>query len=115
MYGALSGDGKHLSRQDDKFDTKSLIAYMEKVKKKFKKFIEFLDRATQIRSEMVEKYFQQNTQTINIEYFLWVQCSSILLKNVGDSVKVTYYQTTILVSHRLNRRYPTTIVQEGLT
>jgi hypothetical protein len=41
VYGALSGEGKHLFIQDDKFDTKSLIAYMEKVKKTFKKFIEF--------------------------------------------------------------------------
>jgi hypothetical protein len=42
VYGVLSLDGKQLFRQqDDKFDTKSLIAHMEKVKKKFIEFLEF--------------------------------------------------------------------------
>jgi hypothetical protein len=38
------------------------------------------------------------------------------LKSVGDRVRVrvTYYQTTTPVSHRLNKQYLTTIGKEGL-
>ena len=70
MYGALSLDGKQLFRQDDKFDSQSFISYLEQVKKKFNKFVIFLDRATQHRSKkVVEEYLQQNIETIKVEYF----------------------------------------------
>lgn len=69
VYGVLSLDGKQLFRQDEKFDSQSFIAYMKQVKKKFKKFVIFLDRATQHRSKMVEEYFQRNSKTIRAEYF----------------------------------------------
>ncbi len=39
----------------------------------------------------------------------------MLLKNVGDRVNATYWQTTTLVSHRSNRQSLTTIGKEGLT
>ena len=111
MYGALSEDGKHLFRQDDKFDTKSFIAYMEKVENKFIEFIEFFDRATQIRSEMVEEYFQQNLEKINIEYFLRVQCSSILLKKCWRQCKgntpSNYYSSFSQVKQAISNYYST--------
>jgi hypothetical protein len=39
----------------------------------------------------------------------------MLLRNAGDRVNATYYQTTTPVSHRLNRQYLITIGKEGLT
>jgi len=64
VYGVLSLDGKQLFRQDEKFDSQSFIDYLEQVKKKFRKFIVFLDRATQHRSKVVEEYFQQKISCV---------------------------------------------------
>lgn len=48
----------------------SFITYLEEVKKKFKKFVMFLDRAaTQHRSKLVKDYLQSNKDTMKIEYF----------------------------------------------
>jgi transposase len=69
VYGVLSLDGKQLFRQYDRFDSHSFIAYLEEIRKKFKKFIMFVDRATQHRSKMVEEYLQRNIEAIKIEYF----------------------------------------------
>ena len=69
VYGVLSLDGKQFFRQDDQFDSQSFISYLEQVRKKFKKFVIFLDRATQHRLKVVEEYFQHNLKTIKVEYF----------------------------------------------
>jgi len=70
VYGALSLDGKQLFRQnDERFDSLSFIAYLNQVKKKFKKFVMIVDRATQHRSKMIKEYLQRNIDTIKIEYF----------------------------------------------
>ena len=69
VYGVLSLNGKQLFRQDEKFDSDSFVAYLEVIKKKFKKFIIFLDRATQHRSKMVVEDLQRNSKTIRVEYF----------------------------------------------
>ena len=69
VFGTLSLDGKQLFRQYERFDSHSFIAYLEVVKKKFKKFIIFADRATQHRSQVVKEYLQGNLETIRTEYF----------------------------------------------
>ena len=69
VFGVLSLNGKQLFRQYQRFDSDSFIAYLEEIKKKFKKFIMFVDRATQHRSKMVEEYLQRNSKTIRVEYF----------------------------------------------
>jgi hypothetical protein len=67
VYGVLSLEGKQLFRQQkDKFDGHTFIGYLDQVRKKF---IIFLDRATQHRSKKVEEYLQQNIETIKVEYF----------------------------------------------
>jgi hypothetical protein len=45
IFRALSVDGKQLFRQYNRFDGHSFIKYLEQVRKKFKKFIIFLDGA----------------------------------------------------------------------
>ena len=69
VFGVLSLDGKQLFRQYERFDSHSFIAYLEEARKKFKKFIMIVDRATQHRSRMVKEYLQRNLETIRIEYF----------------------------------------------
>ena len=69
VYGVLSLDGKQLFRQDDKFDSQSFLSYLDQVKKKFNKFVIFIDRATQHKSKLVKDHFQRNSKTIKVEYF----------------------------------------------
>jgi transposase len=69
VFGVLSLDGKQLFRQYERFDSQSFIAYLEDVKRKFNKFIVFVDRAAQHRSKIVKEYLQRNLETIRIEYF----------------------------------------------
>jgi hypothetical protein len=54
IFGILSMDGKQLFRQYTRFDSHSFIRYLDEVRKKFKKFVIFLDRATQHRSIVVQ-------------------------------------------------------------
>jgi hypothetical protein len=69
VFGIPSLNGKQLFRQYERFDSQSFIAYLEEVRKKFKKFIMIVGRATQHRSRMVKEYLQRNLETIRIEYF----------------------------------------------
>ena len=70
VFGVLSLNGKQLFRQYERFDShQSFIAYLEEARKKFKKFIMIVDRATQHRSRMVKEYLQRNSETIRMEYF----------------------------------------------
>jgi transposase len=55
--------------QYDRFDSLSFIAYLDEVRKKFRKFIMFVDRATQHRSKVVKEYLQRNEDCIRVEYF----------------------------------------------
>jgi transposase len=68
IFGVLSNDGKQLFRQYDQFNSYSFIRYLDEVKKKFKKFVMFVDRATQHRSKIVKKYLQRNKDIMRIEY-----------------------------------------------
>ena len=69
IFGVLSNEGKQLFRQYERFDSHSFINYLEVVKKKFKKFVIFVDRATQHRSKVVQEYLQRNEDSMRIEYF----------------------------------------------
>ena len=62
-------DGKQLFRQYTRFDSYSFIRYLDEVRKKFKKFVIFLDRATPHRSKVVQEYLQRNGDNIKVEYF----------------------------------------------
>jgi transposase len=68
IFGVLSNDGKQLFRQYGQFNSYSFIRYLEEVRKKFKKFVMFVDRATQHSSKMVKKYLQRNKDRMRIEY-----------------------------------------------
>ncbi len=61
IYGIPSLDGKQLFRQYERFDSQSFITYLEEIKKKFNKFIMFVDRATQHRSKIVKECTYEET------------------------------------------------------
>ncbi len=69
VYGVLSLDDKQLFRLYEKFDSQSFITYLDEVKKKFKKFIMVVDRATQHRARKVLEYLQRNSDNVKIDYF----------------------------------------------
>ena len=69
IYGVLALDGKQLFRQKERFDSQTFVTYLEDVRKKFKKFVMIVDRATQHRSRTIKEYLQRNERTIRIEYF----------------------------------------------
>ena len=69
VFGALSLDGKQLFRQYERFDSCSFTTYLEEARKRFKKFIMFLDRAAQHRSKEVNEYLQRNVDNVMVEYF----------------------------------------------
>ncbi len=66
IFRVLSKYGKQLFRQQyDRFDSHSFITYLEEVRKKFKKFVIFVDRASQYRSkEVIQEYLQRNEDCI---------------------------------------------------
>ena len=69
IFGVLSLDGKQLFRQYDRFDSHSFITYLEETRRRFKKFIMFVDRAAQHRSKEVREYLQRNVDNVRVEYF----------------------------------------------
>ncbi len=69
VYDVLSLDGKQLFRQYDRFDSHSFMFYLDEVRKKFKKFIMFVDRASQHRSKKVQEYLQRNSDNMKVDYF----------------------------------------------
>ena len=111
IFGVLSNDGKQLFRQYNRFDSHSFIRYLEQVRKKFKKFIIFVDRAPQHRSKIVKKYLQRNRDSMRIEYFpvgspefnaveeCWRQGKYNILSN--------YYPNFQSLRHMISRYYRT--------
>jgi transposase len=69
VFGVLSNDGKQLFRQYNRFDSLSFIRYLEQLRKKFKKFVIFVDRAAQHRFKVVQECIKRNEENIRIEYF----------------------------------------------
>ena len=111
VYGVLSLDGKQLFRQYEKFDSDSFVAYLEVIKKKFKRFIIFLDRATQHRLKMVEEYLQRNSKTIRVEYF---PVGSVFLNAVEEcwrqgkgNILSDYYSSLSNIKQAISNYYRT--------
>ena len=69
VFGAIYLDGKQLFRQHDRFDSHSFITYLEEARKRFKKFVMFVDRATQHGSKIVKECLERNEDNIRVEYF----------------------------------------------
>ena len=103
IYGVLSSDGKQLFKQYDRFDSHSFIEYLEKVRKKLKKFIIFVDRTTQHRSKVVQEYLQKNEDSVKIEYFpVGSPEFNAIEKSVGNRVSTIYCQIIIQTFNRLD-------------
>lgn len=116
-FGVLSLDGKQLFRQYQRFDSHSFIAYLEDVKKKFKKFIIFADRATQHRSRIVKEYLQRNLETIRAEYFPVgsPEFNAVVEECWRQGKYSSILSNFIIVSRILRSQYPNITEQEDLT
>ncbi len=112
MFGVLSSDGKQLFRQYNRFDSTSFLDFLKQIRKKFKKFVIFVDRATPHRSKLVSEYMQKSADSVRIEYLpvgspqfnaveeCWRQGKYRLLSNYYSGVQhlkqviSQYYRTT---------------------
>ncbi len=64
VFGLLSNDGKQLFREYTRFDSHSFIRYLEEVRKKFNRFVIFVDRAAQHRSKVVQRNVFRKTEIV---------------------------------------------------
>ena len=102
VFGVLSLDGKQLFRQYERFDSHSFIAYLEEARKKFKKFIMFVDRATQHRSQdskgILAKEFGNDKNRIFSCGFARVKCCRRMLETgkVQHTVKILLHSLSHL-------------------
>lgn len=62
-------EGKQLFRQYDMFNQDTFIDYLTQVKKQLGKVIMFTDRARQHQSKKVQKYLEENRDSVRIFYF----------------------------------------------
>jgi DDE superfamily endonuclease len=88
VFGTLSLDGRQLFRAlyiIYRFNEDTFLSYLKKVKRKFHKFIIFLDRAVQhYRSRKIKRHLSDNSNNIKFEYFPKDLLNSMLLKNAGS-------------------------------
>ena len=79
-------EGKKLFRQYDMFNQHTFLDYLKQVKKRLgKKVIMFTDRARQHQSNKVQKYLEENKDSIRIFYFQKVHLNLMQLNNAdGD-------------------------------
>ena len=69
-FGALSDDGRQLFRKYPEADSDAFLDYLAQLKRKFKKFVLFIDKATYHKKEArVKKYFRQNRDCIKVKWF----------------------------------------------
>ena len=62
-------EGKQLFRQYDMFNQDTFLDYLKQIKKKLgKKVILFTDRARQHQSNKVQKYLEENKDSVRILY-----------------------------------------------
>lgn len=69
-FGALSDDGRQLFRKYSNADSDAFLDYLKHLKRKFKKFSLFIDKATYHRKEArVKRFFRQNKHCIKVRWF----------------------------------------------
>lgn len=69
-FGTLSEDGRQLFRKYCTADSDSFLDYLPQLKRKFKKFVLFMDKATYHKKEArVKKYLRQNRDCIRVRWF----------------------------------------------
>ncbi len=69
VFGILTINGMQLFRQYDKFNQDTFLDYLKQIKKKLgKKVILFIDRARPHQSNKVQKYLEENKDSLKILY-----------------------------------------------
>ena len=69
VFGTIAMDGRKFFRQYSVFNQDAFLKYLNGLRRKFRRLILFIDRATQhCRSTKVRKYLEQNKNVLRIEY-----------------------------------------------
>ena len=69
LFGALSLDKKQLFRQKKEINSETTIEFLKELKRKFGRFVLFLDKASYHKSYMVKEFFKKNKDCIKPIYF----------------------------------------------
>ena len=64
IFGAMNIEGKQLFRQYDVFNGDTFLDYLKKIHTKFPKCYLFMDKASHYKSKKVQKYFEDNKDTL---------------------------------------------------
>ena len=67
-FGTLTIDGRQLFRQYDAFNQYTFMDYLKQLQRRFGKVILITDRARQHQSKKVQKYLEENKDSIRIIY-----------------------------------------------
>jgi transposase len=66
VFGTLTIDGKQLFRQYNVFNQDTFLDYLKQIRKMLGRVILFTDRARQHRSKKVQKYLEDNKDSLRI-------------------------------------------------
>lgn len=70
IFGALSLDGRQLFRQYDCINGENFIRFLKEMKRKFKHFLLFMDKAPwHKRNRKVREYLEKNKKCIEVMWF----------------------------------------------
>ena len=64
LFGAVAKDGSTLFRSYDSMTSKEFIAYLNALKRKYRKLVLFMDRAPWHTSDKVQKFLKKNRRWI---------------------------------------------------
>lgn len=68
VFGAVSSDGRQMFRQTENINGFEFVKYLKALKRKFKKFVLFIDRAPWHRSNVVKEFFESNKDSLHLVY-----------------------------------------------
>jgi transposase len=69
LFGALCSDGRQMFRQAEGINGEEFVRYLKALKRKFKSFLLFLDRAPAHNGKTVEDFLEKNRDCIVPVYF----------------------------------------------
>lgn len=82
LFGALSLDNRQLFRQYDHIDGETFITFLKEMKRKFKRFVLFMDKAPwHKKNKRVAEYLEKNKHCIKV---VWLPTASPELNPVEE-------------------------------
>ena len=69
LFGAVSLDKRQIFRQSKKINQDSFLNFLKEIKKKFKKFVLYMDKAPWHNNKKIEKYLKKQKRCIRVIWF----------------------------------------------